>query len=154
MKSIKTPLLSYSNRDICPESISLPALQPIITGREKDLPGDRSQRELFLRLREYLVKDKNFTKTSIDTSRLVTTLSTNRTYLFEAVKSVAGKTLQEYINCLRLEEGRKLLETTDELIESIAAVCGYNSVRTFYRLFRSTYEMSPAVYRKMVKSVK
>ncbi len=115
-----------------------------------DLPGDRNQRELFLRLHAYLVEDKNFTRMKINASELVTALSTNRTYLFEAVKAVTGKTLQQYINHLRQEEARQLLETTDELIEAIAAICGYNSVRTFYRLFRQTYHMSPAVYRKTV----
>lgn len=116
-----------------------------------DLNGDRNQRELFLRLHAYLVEDKNFTRMKINASELVTALSTNRTYLFEAVKAVTGKTLQQYINHLRQEEARQLLETTDELIEAIAAICGYNSVRTFYRLFRQTYHMSPAVYRKTVR---
>ncbi|MCC8187761.1 MAG: helix-turn-helix transcriptional regulator [Bacteroides sp.] len=116
-----------------------------------DLNGDRNQRELFLRLHAYLVEDKNFTRMKINASELVTALSTNRTYLFEAVKAVTGRTLQQYINHLRQEEARQLLETTDELIEAIAAICGYNSVRTFYRLFRHTYHMSPAVYRKTVR---
>ncbi len=118
--------------------------------REK-LSGNTRQRILFIRLREYLLKDKNFTKADIDVNMLVAELSTNRTYLFDAIKTYTGKTLQEYMNQLRLEEAKRLLETTDEVIESIAFSCGYNSVRTFYRLFKINYNMSPSIYRKMAK---
>lgn len=115
------------------------------------LSSEIRQHELFVRLHDYLLTDRNYTKSDIDTSVLVAALSTNRSYLFEAVKLATGKTLQEYINHLRLKEATHLLETTDEVIESIAIICGYSSVRTFYRLFRSHYNMSPAAYRKMAR---
>jgi AraC-like DNA-binding protein/tetratricopeptide (TPR) repeat protein len=105
--------------------------------------------KLFLSLRTYLLADRNFAKTEIDTGMLVSELSTNRSYLFEAIKLFTGKTLQEYINDLRLEEARKILENTEDSIEEIALKCGYNTARTFYRLFRSRYNISPAAYRRM-----
>ncbi len=92
--------------------------------------GENRHHELFSCLEEYLFTDRNFAKFDIDTNRLVTELSTNRNYLFEAVKFTTGKTLQEYITTLRLEEAKYLLETTDEIIENIAELCGYSSVRT------------------------
>ncbi len=122
--------------------------------QHNEFSGNIRQRELFVRLRAYLLANGNFTKAEIDTNTLISELSTNRTYLFEAIKSFTGKTLQEYINFLRLEEGKRLLETTEETIEGIAEACGYNSVRTFYRLFRSSYNISPAVYRKIAKEQK
>ncbi len=118
----------------------------------KEAPGNTRQQILFVRLREYLLKDKNFAKTDIDINMLIAELSTNRTYLFDAIKTYTGKTLQEYMNQLRLEEAKRLLETTDQVIESIALSCGYNSARTFYRLFKANYNMSPATYRKMAKN--
>jgi len=117
----------------------------------EESPVNNRQRELFMRLREYLLTDRNFAKAEIDTNALISILSTNRSYLFEAIKSFTGKTLQEYINALRMNEAKHLLETTDELIEEIAITCGYNSVRTFYRLFRLYYNISPSVYRKVAK---
>lgn len=107
--------------------------------------------KLFVSLRNYLLTDRNFAGTGIDTDMLVYQLSTNRSYLFEAVKSHTGKTLQEYINDLRMEEARKILENGEDPIEEIASKCGYNTTRTFYRLFRLRYNISPAAYRKMYR---
>lgn len=109
------------------------------------------QQKLFTSLRNYLLTDRNFARPEIDVHTLVSELSTNRSYLFEAIKSHTGKTLQEYINHLRLEEAKKLLENSDESIEEIALNCGYNTARTFYRLFQSHYNISPAAYRRMYK---
>ncbi|MDF9830812.1 AraC family transcriptional regulator [Parabacteroides sp. PF5-6] len=107
------------------------------------------QRKLFISLRDYLLTDRNFARADIDVPTLITELSTNRSYLFGAIKTLTGNTLQEYINHLRLEEAKKLLENTDDSIEEIALMCGYNTVRTFYRLFHSHYNISPAAYRRM-----
>ncbi|GHT15831.1 hypothetical protein FACS189426_23650 [Bacteroidia bacterium] len=111
--------------------------------------ADEQQLQLSARLREYLLADKHFTNHDVDMSELTTALGTNRTYLFEAMKAVAGQTPQDYINALRLEEAKRLLDTTDELIENIAEMSGYKTSRTFYRLFRERYNISPAEYRKM-----
>jgi AraC-like DNA-binding protein len=111
--------------------------------------ADEHQTRLVARLREYLLADKHFTNPNIDTSKLISAIGANRTYLFEAMKTVTGQTPQDYINAMRLEEGKRLLESTNELIDSIAEMCGYKTSRTFYRLFRERYNISPAEYRKM-----
>jgi AraC-like DNA-binding protein len=57
----------------------------------------------------------------------------------------------EYAHFLKLEEARKILDKHHELsIEAIAEECGL-STRTFYRLFKEHYKMSPAEYRKIAK---
>jgi len=122
-------------------------------GTEESDP-DLHKRELFVRVHHYLQTDGNFTKKDLDINTIINELSTNRTYLFETIKYYTGKTLQEYINTLRMEEAKLLLENTDEVIETIALLCGYNSERTFYRLFRTTYNMTPAVYRRIAKEEK
>jgi AraC-like DNA-binding protein len=102
-------------------------------------------------MREYIIKNKDITLTEIDRDKLAIALSTNRTTLSEAVKDVTGKTLMEYVHFLRLEEARKILESCNELsIEAIAEECGLNA-RTFYRLFKEHYRISPTEYRKMAR---
>ena len=51
-----------------------------------------------------------------------------------------------------LEEASRLLDTTDNLIETVANRSGFNSVRTFYRVFREQYHISPSDYRKLRKA--
>ncbi|MDR1667464.1 MAG: helix-turn-helix transcriptional regulator [Bacteroidales bacterium] len=117
---------------------------------EKKLPGNRQQRILTARLNEYLLRDRNFAQSDINLDRVVSKLATNRSYLFEAVKAVTGKTPAEYVHILQLEESKRMLETRHDLtIETIAADCGFNNRQTYYRLFREQYNITPAEYRKM-----
>ena len=114
------------------------------------LPDNPKHQELVSQLREHLLTNNNFANVETDINKLVSELGTNRTYLFDAVKSVTGNTLQEYINILRLEQAKKMLETTNQAIEIIAAQCGYNTYRTFFRQFREYYGITPSEYRKMM----
>lgn len=123
-----------------------------VARQEEEIPtGNLRQHALFVRLREHLQADHNFAKTDIDANTLAVLLATNRTYLFESIKTFTGKTLQEYINVLRMEEAKRLLETTDETVDNIALICGCSSVRTFYRLFQSHYNLTPSTYRKIAR---
>ena len=57
-------------------------------------------------------------------------------------------TLSQYINHLRLEHARKLLQETTFSITEIAMQSGYENVSTRY--LRVVYGMSPLKYRKRV----
>jgi AraC-like DNA-binding protein len=106
-------------------------------------------RRIVARMNKYLLADKNFTKPDTDIDKLVEMLNISRTYLYQAVKSVTRKTVQDYIHTLRLEEAKRVLDTTDDLIETIAQMCGYNNRMTFHRQFRERYHISPEEYRRM-----
>jgi AraC-like DNA-binding protein len=115
-----------------------------------ELPGDRNQRILMGKLRDLLMTDRFFTQPDIDRDELITELGTNKTYIFEAVKAVTGMSLLEYINSLRLEEAKRMLETQPNFtIEVISDECGFGTMRTFYRLFREKYNLTPAAYRRI-----
>ena len=115
-------------------------------------PTER-HRDLVARLREYLLRDKNFTRDDINRDDITDVLGTNRNTLSEAVKFVTGYTLMQYIRVLQLEESRRLFDNHHELtVEAIAFDCGFNSSATFYRLFRNHYGFSPSEYRNMAYS--
>lgn len=119
-----------------------------------ELPGDRQQRELVDRLREYLLREHNLVHADNSRDVLVAALGTNKNTLTEAVKAVTGKTPMEYIRTMQLEQARHLLDKHPELtVESVAFDCGFNAPNTFYRLFCKHYGISPAEYRKIASSV-
>ena len=109
---------------------------------------DLQNRQLVERLHECLMTEKYFAKQKIEVNELATALQSNRTYIQSAVKAVTGEGLQEYIYSLKMNEAKILLETTGDTVETIVERTGFNE-RTFYRLFRERYNMSPADYRKI-----
>jgi len=112
------------------------------------------KQQLVTRLRHYVLYELDYLQTDIDREKLITTLSTNRTSLSEAVRTITNKTLMEYINFLRLEEAKAMLDKHSELtVEAIAEKFGFN-LRTFHRLFYNRYHVSPDKYRRIQRQVK
>jgi AraC-like DNA-binding protein/cell division protein FtsB len=126
-------------------------------GQLADLPnftGNRQQRRLVARFHDYLLNGRNYAKPATNLDEQITALGTNRTYFFDAIKVVTKKTPVEFINAVRLEEAKQMLESRFELnIELIAEQCGFSSRSTFYRLFRERYQINPSEYRKLALSV-
>ncbi|MDL2222041.1 helix-turn-helix domain-containing protein [Parabacteroides sp. OttesenSCG-928-N08] len=119
---------------------------------EMELPYSIQQKMLVARLRDYLLKERNYANVDLSRDSLLLSLATNRTTLSEAVKAVTEKTLMEYIQFVRLEEARLMLEKSSELtVEAIAEACGFNAPNTFYRQFRKHYNIAPAEYRKIAR---
>ncbi|MDR0296050.1 MAG: helix-turn-helix domain-containing protein [Prevotellaceae bacterium] len=115
---------------------------------------DKKQQELVAKLQDYLLCEKIYTKFDIDHKELTSALATNKTYLFDSLKNITGKTPQEYINDLRLDDAKKMIYSyLRYTMETIAIDCGFNSYRTFHRLFKKKYQLSPAAYSKLANSI-
>ncbi len=63
-------------------------------------------------------------------------------------KKATGDTPLEYLQHLRLGKARTLLETTDEPVDAITYLTGYEDVSSFRRLFKKATGLSPTAYRK------
>jgi AraC-like DNA-binding protein len=124
---------------------------PVGANNYSPLPGNKQQRQLVSRLREFLLNDRYFANYDLDIQEIIPEMATNRTSLFEAIKAVTGKTPMEFINDLRLDEAKQLLDNSVLTIETIAYECGFNTSRTLYRQFRERYHITPAEYRKVAK---
>lgn len=61
--------------------------------------------------------------------------------------SATGYTPVEYVQALRIEEAKQMLETEDMAIEDIAAAVGYGDPTFFRRLFKRRTGVTPAQYR-------
>lgn len=66
-------------------------------------------------------------------------------------KSLGGGNFRQYLNELRVEEAKKLLQGTDKLIYEIAEETGFTESKYFISKFIDQTGMSPAEYRKMKK---
>lgn len=59
-----------------------------------------------------------------------------------------GYTPIDYVQTLRIEEAKQLLETGTEPVESVAFDVGYEDANSFRRLFKRTVGITPARYRQ------
>lgn len=63
-------------------------------------------------------------------------------------KVATGYTPLEYIQSVRIEESKYLLETTEQTVDEVAAAVGYRDERAFRRLFSRRTGVTAAQYRR------
>ena len=68
-------------------------------------------------------------------------------------KSATGQSLIEYVQNLRIEEAKRLLENGDTPTDEIAAMVGYENPAFFRRIFIRGTGLTPGAYRRMFKPV-
>jgi len=61
-------------------------------------------------------------------------------------KTAFEVTVHQYVMRLRMDEARRLLESTDVSVTEIALAVGYNSLSAFIRAFGRTCGMTPSAY--------
>lgn len=66
-------------------------------------------------------------------------------------KIATGSTLIEYVQNLRIEEAKRLLENASTAAEEIAALVGYDNPAFFRRLFKRCTGLTPGAYRRMFR---
>lgn len=69
-------------------------------------------------------------------------------------RSATGMSPLEYVQTLRLEEAKALLETSDRPIEQIALDVGYEDARFFRKLFRRRVGLTALAYRRRFAPVR
>ncbi|MDC3416016.1 AraC family transcriptional regulator [Aquibacillus salsiterrae] len=96
--------------------------------------------------------NQNYTNPiSLDT--ISKSLHLNKYYMCHCFKKVTGETINKHLSNRRIEEGKKLLVSTEQSISSISDEIGLSNPIHFSRLFKQTVGMSPKEYRqKQIKS--
>ena len=64
-----------------------------------------------------------------------------------AFRRETGSTPGDYVEALRVERARLLLETTPAQVDAVAAACGFGTVETLRRAFARRTGVSPSAYR-------
>jgi transcriptional regulator GlxA family with amidase domain len=67
--------------------------------------------------------------------------------------AATGSTVIGYMQNLRIEEGKRLLETGDISFDDIAAAVGYENPAFFRKLFKRCAGLTPGSYRRMFRPI-
>lgn len=88
----------------------------------------------------------NFTK-PLSLDLLSTELGINKYYISRIFTKKIGISFNDYVNSLRIDYSKKLLTTTDLSILEIANNCGFETQRTYNRIFKGYTQIPPLKYR-------
>lgn len=78
----------------------------------------------------------------------------SKNYFGELFQNETGMTVQQYINKLKIDHARLLLEDKTLNINSIADIIGYQDANYFSRIFKKAYHMTPKEYRAVISQNK
>jgi AraC family cel operon transcriptional repressor len=111
---------------------------------EKAIPGwlERTMRSM---------EHQSFYKDGLDL--MITISGKTQEHLTRTMRKATGLTPTAFINGLRLEEAKRLLQTTDKDILDIVEESGFHNVSHFMNLFKSRFGTTPLRYRKLAKKI-
>nr|WP_321293113.1 response regulator [uncultured Trichococcus sp.] len=72
----------------------------------------------------------------------------NSSYLSTLFKEKTGMKYVDYLNGLRIDAAKTLLQTTDRRAATISRLVGYDNEKYFYRVFKKFTDLTPEQYRK------
>lgn len=145
-----------SVKDVTTVKTSMPqiamATEPInrvcSTSSEENVDLSEKDKVIYDKLCALMETEQLYKLSDLQRDELAKRLGTNRTYLYNAIKSCAGESLVDFINSYRLKNAANLLVSCPNMsINEIERQSGFNSRETFNRTFRKYYGMTPSMYR-------
>jgi AraC-like DNA-binding protein len=112
----------------------------------RTLLEERKSRQLGEKIKAYI--GDNFRNPDLNISIAALHFNLSPAYLSALFKEETGVNLLEYINSLRVEEGKKLLGQGNNIVKT-AELCGFRSSNTFIRIFRKLTGITPGQYRNI-----
>ncbi len=104
---------------------------------------------LFIRIDDAVRDNELFRSHSVSRRDVASIIGSNETYVSNSVKEVTGLTFSEYVNMIRLDYACNLMKSDKSLtIDAVSDESGFSSSRTFYRLFKERFGLTPSQYTR------
>jgi transcriptional regulator GlxA family with amidase domain len=91
---------------------------------------------------------ENHYKEDVSISDLAEKIPASRRTIYRRFKKATGLTPHKYLQKIRIETARNLLENSEHQVNEVMYKCGYNDPKTFRTLFRESVGLSPTSYRR------
>lgn len=117
----------------------------LIIKRVGQVRASSSGSEIVENVRRYL--DQHYAN-EISLSSLSDQFHINSAYLSEMFKAHVGQNFSDYLNQLRMENAKRLLEDPQLKIIDVAHLVGFSNSGYFSTVFKKQFGQSPAEYRK------
>lgn len=104
------------------------------------------EQEFVSKLNSYI--NKNIDNSDFTVENLAESLHISRVQLYRKVKAIFGINVSDYINKLKLDIAKEMLDKSTLTISEIAYKNGFSSPNYFSTVFKNKFGMSPNSYRK------
>ncbi|MFI9331538.1 GlxA family transcriptional regulator [Kitasatospora sp. NPDC052868] len=136
--AVARQLVMYLRRQGGQSQFSVPLSRPAPARRDID--------ELRVFITEHLDED-------LSAPALAERMCLSERHFARVFRQETGSSPAAYVEAARVEAARRLLETTDQPLDRIAATVGMGSVETLHRAFRKQISTTPASYRRRFRTV-
>ena len=119
-------------------------------GGEEFDSGSEEMVVLAERIERFIQTERPYLNPQLTLERFANSLRASPRQVSFAINRCFQQNFHEYINCLRLEEAKRLLRDSDCqecTIMEIAHRAGFNSKATFNRFFKSFVGVTPSAFR-------
>ncbi len=111
---------------------------------------NKKSHNLYLKEEILLHIEQNHCNNIIGLNSIAEKLGITPSYLAHFFKEQTGKSVMEYINCLRIMHTKQLLASTNETLTDIANKVGYTNSAILIRTFKKMEGVTPGSYRNSV----
>ena len=126
-----------------------PTHDPSQCDGEEERGVKSEEEEMFWQIDQFMREQKPYLDPNMQRQTIVDALGVDKNRIAQVIRDYSGcPNLPVYTNRFRLEHGYQLLRSGDKsTVAAIAEASGFTSVRTFQKLFKEKYGMTPAEYR-------
>ena len=120
------------------------------TGKYKNSPVSKDTgHEIAQQLQEIMAKQKLYLQSDLSLDKLAKACGLSKHYVSQVLNEILGMSFFEYINSLRVNEAKELLEKPKEelTIIEVAYQVGYNNKVSFNKAFKNFTGFTPTEYR-------
>ncbi|MFD7640040.1 GlxA family transcriptional regulator [Kitasatospora sp. NPDC059795] len=135
--AVARQLVVYLKRPGGQSQVSAPLSRPPATRRDID--------DLRMFIVDHLAGD-------LSAAALAARMYLSERHFARVFRQQTGTTPGAYVEAVRVEAARRLLEDTDRTLDQVAAECGLGSVETLHRALRKRIGTTPAAYRRRVRT--
>ncbi|MDD2537995.1 MAG: AraC family transcriptional regulator [Bacteroidales bacterium] len=121
---------------------------------KKDGAYPEDPEDMMIRMNDLMVKERFFKNPDLTIGQLCMETNTNRAYLSRSIHRTFGSNFSKWVNLFRIEEAKRLMRQRPEKkmdLFDLAIECGFNSVRSFSRVFKAKESCTPKQYLRNVK---
>ena len=110
-------------------------------------PNDTAKNKLYLK--SVAISNEQYTDPKFDIESVANQLHVSTSRIQQLFSEHMSISFKKYITLLRVNKAKELLRDSTVPIAVVAAASGFNSVRTFNRIFKAHRDISPLEYRKL-----